>query len=114
VRTSPDSDCQTFVQESEGGDKLRMVFPATRLHFKTVSRNDIMRNHPSNMLDVFPHCAEALDILDKFLCLKLQSITRQGLGEAAAPNTKRIRDRAFSKEHFGGGHEDSARVSWHC
>ena len=38
VRASP--DCSTVVQESEVGDKMWMVFPATGLHFKTVSRDD--------------------------------------------------------------------------
>ena len=46
-------DCSTVVQEPVG-DKLWMVFPATGLHFKTESRDDLMRNHPSNMLEVFP------------------------------------------------------------
>ena len=54
VRTSPYSDCQTFVQESECGEKLWMVFPATGLHFQTVSRDDLMRSHPGSMLEVFP------------------------------------------------------------
>ena len=52
VRASP--DCSTLVQESEVGDKLWMVFPTTGLHFKTVSRDDLMRNHPINMSEVFP------------------------------------------------------------
>ena len=94
MRASP--DCSTLVQESEVGDKLWMVFPATGLHFKTVSRDHLMRSHPSNMLEVFPHCAEALDILDKFLCLELQLLAIQGLGAAAAANPRRLRDQAYS------------------
>ena len=83
-------DCSIVVQESVG-DKLWMVFPATGLHFKTVSRDDLMRSHPSSMLEVFPHCAEELDILDKFLCLQLQSLACQLRVKALAQLLLRIR-----------------------
>ena len=62
VRTNS-RDCSTVLQEV--GDKLWGVFPGTGLHFNTVSRDDPMRSHPSSMLEVFPHCVEALDALDK-------------------------------------------------
>jgi hypothetical protein len=91
------------------------VFPATGLHFKTVSRDDLMRSHPSSMLEVFPHCVEALDTLDKFLGLKLQTIAGQGFeGPAAAGNPKRLRNQAYSRQNMLELARDSAGASWHC
>jgi len=44
VRTNS-RDCSTALQDLE--EKLWGVFPATGLHFKTVSRDDLMRIHPT-------------------------------------------------------------------
>jgi hypothetical protein len=63
------------------------------------------------MLEVFPHFAEALDILDKFLCLKLQLIAEQGLGAAAAANPRRLRDQAYSRQNML---ESARRILQEC